>query len=679
METRRVQVMLVALVGGGLAAGLVALRDFVAPLFAVDAPRWTGPLLAGLGGLAASLVTWMLWRRQTQQMLARLTELVGRLRRQTSTSQQQQLHQRFPDPELERLSEELERLGAAYRTALSQLVAVQEKLDRFHLTLGRSESDQDDRPASLLATHFVVGSSRHRMVARLAPNLNVLSLTQPLSRLIGRRLQDQLVWSFLDVIHSEDAAIFRAAVREALRDGESHNVTLRLLGPHTETGEERYVQLDILTAFDDDHRPLHLRCHFQDVTARVLAEREKTIANAKLRQTVQDLERLKESYFDLYHFAPVLYFSLDAQGNFLACNATLLQTLGYSREQLLGKPYHLLLTPQGKEEYLKDPSRLRQPGEFESRWVKSDGTIIDVWIGTTVRPDASGAFLRSRSAARDISETKRLGRELQRKAEEVGRANEQLRRINQELEEFTYVISHDLKEPLRSLEAFSKFLVTDYADVLKGDGEEYLTYLRQASQRMGRLIDDLLTLSRTGRVIHTPRPFAWPPVIATVLNDLRDLIQRKNAIVRVEEPLPAVVGDPERLMQLLANLISNALKYNQAEAPEVVIGWRASSAQNDRGMVTLFVRDNGIGIAPAHHEQIFRIFHRLHHRDEIEGTGAGLAICKRIVEAHGGRIWVESQLGQGATFLFTLREHPNQAETSSAWSMTSKRQELATP
>ncbi|MFO0843396.1 MAG: ATP-binding protein [Gemmataceae bacterium] len=616
-------------------------------------PTCRGPLLvAGIGGFTAALAASALGERRTRQLFSHFEDLARSLRAGPAAGTMQQRLGELTDPAVVGARAQLEAMSQAYSRALAEVVQAKEKLDRLNGSLGRSDSGHEDRPVAIMATHFVVGSSRHRMVARLAPNLNVISVTQPLSRLIGRKLHDRLAWSFLEVVHPADAAAFGMALREALRDGESHEATIRLLGPHTEAGEERFVQLDVLTAFDDDRRPLHLRCHLQDVTARVQAEREKTLANAQLTKANQDLERLKESYRDLYHFAPVLYFSLDAAGNFVAFNETMLRTLGYPREELLGQPYHTLLPPEDRQWYLLDPTQLQRTGEVETRWVKDDGTIIDVWVGTTVLPDASGAFLRSRSAARDVSEEKRLGLALRRQAEELGRANEQLRRINQELEEFTYVVSHDLKEPLRTLEAFSTFLATDYGEQLKGDGEDYLAHLRQASRRLGKLIDDLLTLSRTGRVIQTPRPFAWRPALDTVLRDLSDLIQRKGATVRVEEPIPPVMGDQDRIIQLLSNLVSNALKYNRSAAPEVVIGTRDHGG--GRGMVTLFVRDNGIGIDRAHHDQIFRIFRRLHHRDEFEGTGAGLAICKRIVEAHGGRIWVESELGRGATFLFTL-------------------------
>jgi light-regulated signal transduction histidine kinase (bacteriophytochrome) len=273
--------------------------------------------------------------------------------------------------------------------------------------------------------------------------------------------------------------------------------------------------------------------------------------------------------------------------------------------------------------------------------------------------DAQGRFVRSRSAAQDVTERNRLLGALLAKGRELEQANEQLRRTNQELDQFTYVVSHDLKEPLRTLEAFSSFLAQDYGDRLGPEGRGFIDHLVEASRRLAALISDLLLLSQVGRVINTPRPVDLRAAFATVVRDLHDLIQRREATVCLDASMddcPPVVGDPQRLMELLANLIGNGLKYNTSPRPQVVVGLRP--AEGDGRLVHFFVRDNGIGIDPQYHEQVFGMFRRLHHRDEYEGTGAGLAICKKIVEAHGGRIGVESRPGCGATFLFALPRAP---------------------
>ncbi|MBI3824356.1 MAG: response regulator, partial [Planctomycetes bacterium] len=230
------------------------------------------------------------------------------------------------------------------------------------------------------------------------------------------------------------------------------------------------------------------------------------------------------------------------------------------------------------------------------------------------------------------------------------------RTINSELEALTHVVSHDLKAPLRPLQAYSHILAEEHGAALGPDGFQYINHLIRASQRLGALIDELLNLSQAGRITHAPKAFNLIEIVATVRQDLVGLIQRKEAIVLTEGSLPDIAGDPVRITQLLTNLVANGLKYNQNPSPKVVIG--AMPCPDELARVTVFVRDNGIGIDAAFHSQIFGIFRRLHQADEFEGTGAGLAICKKIVEGHGGRIWVESQPGQGATFYFTLPRVP---------------------
>jgi PAS domain S-box-containing protein len=546
---------------------------------------------------------------------------------------------------------ELKALAACYRKALAEVVRANEQVEAARAGVG-----PDGKPIPPPPSFF--GSSRHRMVARLTPSLHVLAVTLPLQQFLGGPSADLVARPLLELVHPEEAPFLRRSLQAALKEGEQHDVRFRVVVPPEPGGEgltqaqERHVQMDVMTCCDETGAPLHLRCHLLDVTERVLTERallattrEVSQANARLRRSNEDLERLKESYRDLYHFAPVMYFSLDARGNLVAFNETMLRALGYPREALLQQPFAKLLEPAQRAAFVADLSALQRPGEQEMCWVKQDGTVLDMWVGTTTIHDLAGNFVRSRSAARDISDRKLLAGALRHKAEQLGRANAQLRRTNQELEEFTYVFSHDLKEPLRTLEAFSNFLAHDYGPAPGREGQEYIAHLVQASRRLGTLIDDLLTLSCAGRVLKTPRPFDFRQAVEVALSDLRDLIQRRQAVVQVRPGLPLVEGDPERFIQLLSNLISNALKYNKSPTPEVVIGFADSA---------FYVRDNGEGIDPAYHKQIFRVFRRQHRRDEVEGTGAGLAIAKKVAEAHGGRIWVESQLGRGATNYFTL-------------------------
>jgi PAS domain S-box-containing protein len=635
------------LVAALLAGGLITVNA------ALDRPTSPAEVVALAAGcaLVAGLLGEAHQRRRMRAQVEGVVQLTANLTTDPGQSGVLEVQRVIRGGLMAPLTEHLEGLAAAYRKALSNVVELQEQLDALVGTPLHGRDRLSRRPVS--ATHIVVGSSRHRMVARLAPNLNFTAATQPLCRVLRRSNTELMACSILDVFHAVDAETIRQAVQEALRDGEAHNVVGRVMVPEG----ERFLQLDLMTCYNDDGQPINLRCHFTDITDRVQTERELrrittevSEANARLRQSNLEMERLKESYRDLYHHAPVLYFSLDAEGKLVAFNESFLRALGYPRERLHGAPYEMLLTDEARAALAADPTMMERAGDVETQWVRGDGTTIDVWIGTTTIRDASGEFLRSRSAARDVTEENRLAHDLHVKAEEVMRGNLQLRRINQELEEFSYVVSHDLKEPLRTLEAFSNFLAQDYGPQLKGEGQQYIDHLVQASRRLGRLIDDLLALSRNGRVIHSPRPFDWSAVIQTVRRDLHDLIGRKSAVVRVEGELPSCMGDPERIVQLMENLVSNGLKYNTGPAPEVVIGCRRALGSEP----TLYVRDNGIGIDPVHHTQIFGIFRRLHHRNEFEGTGAGLAICKRIVEAHGGRIWVESKPGEGATFLFTL-------------------------
>jgi light-regulated signal transduction histidine kinase (bacteriophytochrome) len=231
----------------------------------------------------------------------------------------------------------------------------------------------------------------------------------------------------------------------------------------------------------------------------------------------------------------------------------------------------------------------------------------------------------------------------------VFRLNEDLLRSNRELEQFAYVASHDLQEPLRMVSSFTQLLSMRYKDKLDAEAQEFINFAVDGASKMQLLINDLLEYSRIATRGKNLTLTDMHSVLGQVLKNLSLIIQEKNALV-TNDDLPAVHADGGQMVQLFQNLIANAIKFCNT-IPRVHI-----SVQEEQDQFLFTVSDNGIGIEPQYFERIFQIFQRLHSRDEYGGTGIGLAICRRIVERHGGKIWVESKPGEGASFKFTIKK-----------------------
>jgi light-regulated signal transduction histidine kinase (bacteriophytochrome) len=228
---------------------------------------------------------------------------------------------------------------------------------------------------------------------------------------------------------------------------------------------------------------------------------------------------------------------------------------------------------------------------------------------------------------------------------------EELNRSNEELGQFAYIASHDLQEPLRMVASYTQLLSRRYKGKLDSDADEFIAFAVDGASRMQRLIQDLLAYSRVGTKGRDLLDISSEEALQQALINLRGAIQEKGALV-THDPLPTVVADEMQLIQLFQNLIGNAIKYQSPGIPKVHI----SASKNGGKKWTFSVKDNGLGIDPQYFEKIFGMFQRLHKREEFAGTGIGLAICKKIVERHGGSISVESQPGQGSTFRFALAE-----------------------
>lgn len=548
------------------------------------------------------------------------------------------------------LLQQIEALRLAYRETMQKAIQEQAPSSMNRTIVEQTgELDSGHSLTSVRKGQWLPGS----MVGQLSLDLRWLAARPALQWWLGKQWSDLAGTNFLDLVDPADRDTAAAAMREALEKGEAHNVHVRMSLPQRGTC---HVQLDVAARYRADGSPLYLRFHLADITARVRTEeelRQRTeqlaLANQRLRTINRELQRLKEAYRDLYHNAPVMYFSLDRCGRIMACNETMIRTLGYAREELVGKPYTMLLD-HGAE--ATADQWFLQPGEthVETRWRRRDGKILDVLIRSTPWLNSDGQFLRTRSVAQDITERHQLISELARQADALESTNRELRRINQELDEFTRAASHDIKAPLRTIEGFAQMLAESLRDRLSEEEQEHLSYILQASRRLAHLVEDLLTLSRAGQTAHTPHPCRLDTLLPAILKDLGQVLDERGAQVRVAGELPPVLADPWRLVQLLSNLISNAVKYNTSEPPVVEIS--CTGTEGGRGVFA--VRDNGIGIDPRFHDAIFKPFVRLHSEGQYEGTGTGLAICRKIVEAHGGRIWLESQPGLGTTFYFTL-------------------------
>jgi signal transduction histidine kinase len=255
--------------------------------------------------------------------------------------------------------------------------------------------------------------------------------------------------------------------------------------------------------------------------------------------------------------------------------------------------------------------------------------------------DRTGAPIAACRIERDISERKRFEDMLVRQSDE-------LRRSNAELEQFAYVASHDLQEPLRMVASYMQLLAERYHGRLDAKADRYIGYAVDGARRMQALINDLLLLSRVNSRGSEFTPVDCEKIVRQVLHDLDVSARESKAVVELG-PLPTLLADERQIAQLFQNLIGNALKFRADRTPVICV---AAEQQQDHWLFK--VQDNGIGIAPECVERIFIMFQRLHSREQYSGTGIGLAICKKIVERHNGRIWVESEPGAGATFLFTL-------------------------
>ncbi len=360
------------------------------------------------------------------------------------------------------------------------------------------------------------------------------------------------------------------------------------------------------------------------------------------------LRQNEERYHQMFEINQAVKLLVEPEsGAIIEANHAASQFYGYPREQLrqmkIGDINQLPADEIAAEMTLAAEER-RTYFNFKHRLASGEVRDVEVYSG----PISENGRTLLYSIIHDITERKQAQQALTKRTQDLARSNA-------ELEQFAYVASHDLQEPLRMVASYTQLLARRYHDKLDQDANDFIAYAVEGANRMQRLINDLLSFSRVGT---RGKPFEATDcnaVLKDVLDNLQMTIEENGASVTFDE-LPTLMADEAQLGQLFQNLIVNAIKFRGEQAPKIHI-----SAQRSEKGWQFSVRDNGIGIAPEYFERIFVIFQRLHARDQYPGTGIGLAVCKRIVERHGGHIWVESLPGQGAIFCFTLLAIPPDA------------------
>lgn len=353
----------------------------------------------------------------------------------------------------------------------------------------------------------------------------------------------------------------------------------------------------------------------------------------------------KEKYRLMFENAVLGLFTVNSRGRFTDVNPAFANILGYD------SPREFLISRVDENNFFADPNDARTccdlidrygyTKNFETQVRKKDNSRIWVSINAKSATDPHKGQIIRYGVIEDITQKKIIEEAVTKKA--AG-----LARTNSDLEQFAYIASHDLQEPLRMVSSFMELLSRRYKGRLDSDADEFISIAVDGANRMKQLLNDLLAFSRLGTRAQLHEPTDFNEAFGNALGNLALMIKECNAVVESEH-LPVLMAVREQVVQLFQHLLSNAIKFHGPAKPQIKI-----SARHESGEWVFSISDNGIGIDPQNFERIFVVFQRVHGKRDYPGTGMGLAICKKIVELHGGRIWVESELGKGSTFFFTI-------------------------
>jgi PAS domain S-box-containing protein len=431
-------------------------------------------------------------------------------------------------------------------------------------------------------------------------------------------------------LHPDDRSAVEAAVQQALRGEKDYETGFRVVRPD---GTVRFVQAYGLVERNEQGEPQQMIGINYDIT--------------DIKQAELENQQLKERLQFVLASSPAVIFTCEPEGDYAATfiSDNIQDVVGHTPADFLAESgfWANHIHPEDAPHIFAGLATLFAQGHHthEYRFLHKNGSYRWMWNGLRLVRDAEANVIEIVGYLVDITDRKQAEQALQQLTID-------LQRSNQELEQFAYVASHDLQEPLRAITSYTQLLAKRYQGQLDEKADKYIYYVVDGAARMQQLIHDLLAYSRVGRYELKLQPTDCNAILEQVRNDLQVAIAESNAVITVDA-LPTITADTAQVTQLFQNLVGNALKYRGQAPPIIKISVRQQGKE-----WAFSIQDNGIGIEPQYAERIFEIFQRLHTRREYDGTGLGLAICKKIVERHHGRIWVESTLGQGAAFCFTL-------------------------
>lgn len=489
----------------------------------------------------------------------------------------------------------------------------------------------------------------------------LIEVNSALSEIIGYSKEELKSIKYFDIIHPDDLERNKSLVKSLL---ESKNGNTRF--------EERYIHKDGHILWGDvstflsreNDKPVYFVTHVQDITERKKMEDSMRQSEAELAEA-QRVTKTGSWNFDL------------VSGE-IRWSEELYRIFELKKSEFAGKYESFICNvhPEDRELVYTTNENAREKGtafDIEYRIVTPGGTIKIVREIGYATKDNSGKVVRLFGTAQDITERKKIEEKLKeandtlelkvkKRTSELNKAIEELRRSNEELQQFAYVSSHDLQEPLRTIASFTQLMERRYKGQLDEDADEFIGYIVDAAVHMKQQINDLLEYSRISNQVREFRLVDTNLILDQAICNLKSSIDESNAKITYEE-LPDVVADGDQLMRVFQNLIGNAIKYRKVnKIPEIHV-----SAYNDNKTdeYVFSVSDNGIGIERQYLDRIFQIFQRLYTMDKYKGTGVGLSVVKKVIERHGGSIWVESESGKGSTFYFTLPINPaNHSKTT---------------